>query len=351
MKQKNIKVSIIVPIYNAEKYLQQCVDSLLNQTLKDIEVILVDDGSPDHCPVICDEYAKKDHRVKVIHKKNGGQGLARNSGLEIATGEYIAFVDSDDHAETMMYQKMYDMANETKADVIYCSFQRNNDHGDVWMEIPIGKETLLYKEEEVRSLILNKISNPPKARNDRDINCSVWGALYRHDIIRKHELKFKSEKEFYGGEDLLYEIDFLLHSSFVIFIPDILYNYRLHAKSNTRLEIPDRIDKHYFYYQYYLLDVLKKNNFGIDGYLRATRLFIGNSRSIIRRYVQSPLSTREKKQWLKRIVGLPIWREIASSYPYKQLPFEYALHFYLLKNGFLQLLYYYSTIRYKRKLL
>ena len=96
------KVSIIVPIYNVERFLDRCMDSLLNQTLKDIEIIMVDDGSPDNCPQMCDEYAKNDSRVKVIHKKNAGLGMARNSGLEIATGEYVAFVDSDDYVDCHM---------------------------------------------------------------------------------------------------------------------------------------------------------------------------------------------------------------------------------------------------------
>lgn len=93
------KVSIVVPIYNVEKYLHRCVNSLIRQTLKDIEIILVDDGSPDNCPKICDEYKNKDIRVKVIHKKNAGLGLARNSGLDEAKGEYVVFVDSDDFIE------------------------------------------------------------------------------------------------------------------------------------------------------------------------------------------------------------------------------------------------------------
>ena len=90
------KVSIIVPVYNVEKYLKRCVDSLVGQTLKDIEIILVDDGSPDGCPKMCDDFVATDSRIKVVHKPNGGLGSARNAGLEVAKGEYVAFVDSDD---------------------------------------------------------------------------------------------------------------------------------------------------------------------------------------------------------------------------------------------------------------
>ena len=100
------KVSIIVPIYNVEKYLSKCIESILSQTYKNIEIILVDDGSPDNSPQICDEYAKKDDRIIVIHKANGGVSSARNAGIDIATGKYIGFVDPDDYIENNMYELM-----------------------------------------------------------------------------------------------------------------------------------------------------------------------------------------------------------------------------------------------------
>lgn len=106
------KVSIVVPIYKVEKYIDRCLDSLLNQTLKDIEIILVDDGSPDNCPKICDEYVQKDARVRVIHKQNEGLGYARNSGMDVAAGEYIAFVDSDDFVDVKMFGTLYSEAKK-----------------------------------------------------------------------------------------------------------------------------------------------------------------------------------------------------------------------------------------------
>ena len=92
-------ISIVLPIYNVEKYIEKCMDSVLNQTYKNIEVILVDDGSPDRCPKICEEYAKKDNRIKVVHKENGGLSDARNAGIKVANGEYITFIDSDDYID------------------------------------------------------------------------------------------------------------------------------------------------------------------------------------------------------------------------------------------------------------
>ena len=120
-------ISVIVPIYNVEKYLDRCLKSIINQTYKNLEIILIDDGSPDNCGTICDEYAKKDNRIKVVHKDNGGLVKARNTGLDIATGEYISFIDPDDWIELNMYEEMIKIADETNTDIVRCGYYRDND--------------------------------------------------------------------------------------------------------------------------------------------------------------------------------------------------------------------------------
>ena len=122
------KISIIVPIYNVEAYLDRCMQSLIMQTLREIEIIMVDDESPDNCPTICDNYAKQDSRIKVIHKKNGGLGFARNSGLEIATGKYIAFLDSDDFVDISMYETLYNTATQYNLDTVFCGFNQYSSY-------------------------------------------------------------------------------------------------------------------------------------------------------------------------------------------------------------------------------
>ena len=119
-----ILVSIIVPVYNVEKYLERCLDSLINQTLKDIEIILVDDGSTDDSGNICDKYAKKDKRIKVIHKENGGLSDARNIGLSIANGRYLQFVDSDDFIHKQMIEILYNTIINNNADISICDFDK-----------------------------------------------------------------------------------------------------------------------------------------------------------------------------------------------------------------------------------
>lgn len=129
-------ISIIVPVYNVESYLRRCVDSILAQTYTDFELILVDDGSPDGCPVICDEYATKDDRITVIHKQNGGLSDARNAGLDIARGKYIGFVDSDDSISPYMYERLIDLLEKNDADIAATGFLNIDQDGNVVAEYP-----------------------------------------------------------------------------------------------------------------------------------------------------------------------------------------------------------------------
>ena len=111
-------VTVVLPIYNVEKYLDRCMKSIVNQTYRNLEIILVDDGSPDHCPEICDRWAETDNRIRVIHKENAGLGMARNTGIENASGEYICLFDSDDYVALDLVEKAYTLAQESQADIV-----------------------------------------------------------------------------------------------------------------------------------------------------------------------------------------------------------------------------------------
>ena len=125
------EISIIVPVYNVDQYLENCIESILNQTFKDYELILIDDGSTDKSGEICDKYEKKDNRIKVIHKYNGGLSSARNAGLDLACGKYIGFVDSDDSIHPEMYEILYDLQQIYNADISVCSFKKVYENIDV----------------------------------------------------------------------------------------------------------------------------------------------------------------------------------------------------------------------------
>ena len=163
------KISVIVPVYKAEDVLMKCVESILTQTYTNLEVILVDDGSPDHSGAICDQYVKKDSRVKVIHKKNGGVSSARNYGLNIATGDYCTFVDSDDYIDPTMYENMMKKAKQFDCDVVMCDCVKEyGDRGEVYThEIRSGYYNRKQLEEEYFShlLIMPNVEYPPTISN------------------------------------------------------------------------------------------------------------------------------------------------------------------------------------------
>ena len=176
-----IKVSIVVPIYKVEDYLRECVDSILGQTLKDIEVILVDDGSPDDCPRIVDEYAKKDKRVIAVHQKNSGYSAAVNKGISMASGEYIGIIESDDWIEPDMYEKLYADAKKYKTDVTKGMFTNYNS------TLPEGIRDEVFRNGMGVDLSMApdgafKITDWPKLMA---FHASLWSSIYRAGFIKK----------------------------------------------------------------------------------------------------------------------------------------------------------------------
>lgn len=183
-------VSIIVPVYNVEKYLPRCVASLRAQTLTDIEIILVDDGSPDGCPEMCDRFAAEDKRIRVLHKPNGGLSSARNAGLDVATGKYIGFVDSDDTVKPDMYEKMVMAIEKDSTDFVMSDYIRVPSDSPEYLkttDIPGGK----YSKADIRKTVF------PSLIMGGDLNygplLSVWHCLYRADFLKQNNLRFEND--------------------------------------------------------------------------------------------------------------------------------------------------------------
>lgn len=165
------KISVIIPVYNMEKYLDKCVSSVLKQTYKNLEIILVDDGSKDSSPALCDEYAKKDERIKVIHKVNGGLSEARNFAIDIATGDYIGFVDSDDYVAEDMFESLYNLCEQYNADISIESFYEIRKDKIVSCANS-GKLQLLTREEAQIELL-----------RDTNIQSYAWNKLYKRELF------------------------------------------------------------------------------------------------------------------------------------------------------------------------
>ena len=167
-------ISVIVPIYNVEKYLQKCVESIINQTYKNLEIILVDDGSPDNCPAICDSYAVKDSRIKVIHKVNGGLSDARNAGMKIATGEYISFIDSDDYISNDFINELYSAINSQNSDIAECKIIK------VYEDEPLGE---INDSCKITSFDCQRSLS--KLIDEDGFHQHVWNKLYKSEIALK----------------------------------------------------------------------------------------------------------------------------------------------------------------------
>jgi glycosyltransferase involved in cell wall biosynthesis len=214
-------ISIIVPVYNVEKYLPRCIDSILGQTFTDFECILIDDGSLDNCPAICDEYAAKDERIVVIHQKNFGASTARNVGLDRAKGKWITFVDSDDWCDSGMFEYLHAKILENNCEIAVCGMrivdERNNvkDRTDY-----LFAESIVSSREGMKLLFL-----------PNGFGGFAWSKLIQAKILSKNNLRFNSQIR--RREDLLFYFE-LLHNIHNIFVtPGIFYNYYMHADSVT----------------------------------------------------------------------------------------------------------------------
>ena len=216
-------ISIIIPVYNAQTYISQCLDSVLGQTMQDFEVIMIDDGSKDDSGKICDLYADKDVRIHVYHRDNQGVSNARNFGMEKASGEYIMFLDSDDYLEKDALEYMLKIMETDKADFI--GFSRYEEH--------VEQEYIDVYSLESQNIIVNTadeyLEMLLQLYMQNKMFCEVWNRLYRLDIIRKNEIKFDTNLKY--GEDKLFNLCYLHFVYKIVLVDRPLYHYRIYEES------------------------------------------------------------------------------------------------------------------------
>ena len=204
-------ISVIIPIYKVEKYMDKCIQSVVEQTYKNLEIILVDDGSPDKCPEKCDEWAKRDCRIKVIHKQNGGLSDARNNGIETAQGEYIAFVDSDDWISNDMFEKMWMALENNDADMSVGRYVKVFPNGECEESVPLQNEIEVLTNEEAINLLLE----------DQVITSHVWRKLYKRKLIKN---KLFPIGKYY--EDVFVMPELFIQCKKIVCLNEVYYYYR-----------------------------------------------------------------------------------------------------------------------------
>lgn len=213
-------VSVIVPVYNVEKYLDKCIESIVKQTYENLEIILVDDGSPDGCPQICDKWAVADERIKAVHKKNGGVSSARNAGLHIATGKYVGFVDGDDFIQKNMFEYLMTAIRSDRSQMSVCGYRLSG-------RTFCSDENQVLTKHEAVSVLFNIKDRP-------DFEGFVWNKLYVLDIIRKNKLDFSEDLSM--CEDTLFNFNYLNHIESVSVISFCGYEYTFRKDSVMRLK-------------------------------------------------------------------------------------------------------------------
>lgn len=274
------KISVIVPVYNVEKYLNRCVDSILNQTFEDFELILVNDGSPDNCGNICDEYAQKDNRVKVIHKKNGGVSSARNAGIDTAQGEYIMFVDSDDWINENMLNDMYNMPDsDMKVSSIRMIGKDNSTEYII--------DTKMYTQED---LLIGFFSEAFPII----CFCGPWCKLYKKDIIFNNAIRFNEYMSL--GEDTYFNLNYIKHCKSIYTSEQIYYYYYMRENSES-LFTKFRLNMYYDVRKVFDLKVKMANelNMGRDSIFKLKLSYIQSLIGNLIKMVDTNTKTEVKK--------------------------------------------------------
>lgn len=227
-----IKVSVIIPVFNAGSYLQHCINSLLHQSLSDIEIILVNDGSTDDSKSIIASFAEKSKRIVFIDSKNEGVSAARNKGLAIAKGEYIGFMDADDFAEPAMYQKMYDQAKAAGADLAICNLNSVAENREATARLKFTNSIIDINSNREKELV-----NLMRFKYD----FANWNKIYSTNLIRHNNLRFDERMSVY--EDLLFNLYYFQYAQRAVLIEEPLYNYRAHQNSVMNLARHDAIEE------------------------------------------------------------------------------------------------------------
>ena len=332
------KVSIIVPVYNVEKYLKRCIDSLRSQTLADIEIILVDDSSTDSSLEICKKAAEEDSRIKVIHKVNEGAGLARNAALEVAEGKYIGFADSDDYIDEEMFKTLYEKAEQYNSDlvmsgVLFVDGNMFSKEGECIRKTYFDADTQFEKEDELQMLRMGIIGALPEDEDDSKYGMSIWKNLFRHEVIKENKLVFESEREKLS-EDALFMVDFISCIKKATGINEAFYNYCRNADSISKSYKKDRFSQTLVF-----MDEVEKR-FKKDISPEKYQIYTHRFWQAICRVICSQeimyatdnnIRYAELKKRLKAVCTYPLTEKVLRTYPIGKLPFKQRMFAYGMK--------------------
>ncbi len=329
VKTMEVLISIIVPVYNTEKYLKDCVDSLVGQTYENVEIILVDDGSTDNSPSLCDTFAEKDGRVKVIHKVNGGLSDARNTGMSISEGEYIMFVDSDDWLDKKTCEELLREAELEVSDIVMCSYTKEFGTHSIENSI-LEIDKIVYSGNEVRGNIQRRLFGPIDNELSSPQNCDLLVSACMQLFSRKviGDIKFVDTKKI-GTEDLLFQTEVYSDCDRFVYLDKPYYHYRRSESGTlTTKYMPEKFERWQNLYDI-LFDLIEKQSFpeafreALSNRIALGVLGLGLNESY------SPEGIFKQSKRMKEILGTERYKEVFKKLPFGYFPIHWRV-FYLL---------------------
>lgn len=317
----NLKlVSVVVPVYNTELFLNRCIESIVNQSYKNLEILLVDDGSPDMCPFICDEWAKKDSRIKVIHKHNQGLGMARNTGIHHATGDYICFFDSDDFIAIDTIKLSVQKIQQSDAEIVIFGNYRIGANGDVQKtNRPQTAQTVFRGEDVQKKLLPDVIDNRHTQTCVSNVCMSACMCLFSMDLIRRNNWLFVSEREIIS-EDSYSLLELFSYVKSVTILEEALYYHCENTTSLTQVYREDRQRRNIHFY-HASLDLAKKLGYSESVKSSISCLFINLTISTMKQIVATKYGLKEKIRLLQEIITSEIVQSALCDISGRKYPF------------------------------
>lgn len=320
-----VSISIIIPVYNAEKTVVRCVQSLLNQTCETLELILVDDGSTDQSPAICDGLAMQDPRIQVLHTANAGPAAARNAGLDHVQGAYIGFADADDWAEPDMFSTLYAHAQKTGANIVVCDYWADQPNRSAVFNTFPGKSRV-FEKTDIRTHILpyffgyapEELSSFAQHCPFADIRSYVWCCLYRADLLQTNNIRFPDEKRYYT-EDNLFNLLAVTRTERIAYLARPLYHYVEQASTFTGHFQPAYFDCRLRKYEF-LSTFASQEKLDVQTNARLFRKICAETPTLLNYYAANAPSFSEKLQSVRRILQEPSIMQALSAVPSSEWP-------------------------------
>jgi len=344
---ENDLISIVLPIYNVENYLERCIKSVISQTYKNLEIILVDDGSTDDCSKMCDEWAEKDNRIVVVHKNNQGLGMARNTGIEYAKGRFICFFDSDDFIENDMIENVYKVITKENAEMACFGYNVIKKDKIVQSNIPELKQYFYEGDDVIKVFLPELISENPKTGKKSGLNMSAWSCMYSKELIEENNWRFVSERKIIS-EDIYSLLYLYKNVKRVAVVKKAFYNYCENPNSLTQTYREDRYIKIKYFYQM-SMQACEELAFSEDIKMRINYPYLANTIAAMKQIVNSNEERKNKRNNLKNILYDDVLNEVLKKVKRNKFSLSRKILFFLMRKKALNLIVLLIWLNEKRK--